>query len=186
VPEPIRIKAPLEASDVRRLKAGDRVLVSGVVYTARDAAHKRLVEALEAGQKLPFDLEGQIIYYVGPCPAKPGQALGSCGPTTSGRMDPYTPTLIARGLRGMIGKGSRAPAVVEAMRKHGAVYLAAIGGAGALAAKTVKKAEMVAYEDLGPEAIRRLEVEDFPAIVCIDAQGNDLYEAGKAKYRVAR
>lgn len=186
MPEPIRIKAPLEASDVKRLKAGDRVLVSGVVYTARDAAHKRLVEALEAGQKLPFDLEGQIIYYVGPCPAKPGQALGSCGPTTSGRMDPYTPTLIARGLRGMIGKGSRVPAVVEAMRKHGAVYLAAIGGAGALAAKTVKKAEMVAYEDLGPEAIRRLEVEDFPAIVCIDAQGNDLYEAGKAKYRVAR
>jgi fumarate hydratase subunit beta len=186
VPEPIRIKAPLDASDVKKLKAGDRVLVSGVVYTARDAAHKRLVEALEAGQKLPFDLEGQIIYYVGPCPAKPGQALGSCGPTTSGRMDPYTPTLIARGLRGMIGKGSRVPAVVEAMRKHGAVYLAAIGGAGALAAKTVKKAEMVAYEDLGPEAIRRLEVEDFPAIVCIDAQGNDLYEVGRAKYRVAR
>ena len=186
MPEPIRIKAPLAESDVKKLKAGDRVLVSGVVYTARDAAHKRLVEALEAGQKLPFDLEGQIIYYVGPCPAKPGQALGSCGPTTSGRMDPYTPTLIARGLRGMIGKGSRAPAVVEAMRKHGAVYLAAIGGAGALAAKTVKKAEMVAYEDLGPEAIRRLEVEDFPAIVCIDAQGNDLYEAGQAKYRVAR
>jgi fumarate hydratase subunit beta len=186
VPEPIRIRAPLEASDVKKLKAGDRVLVSGVVYTARDAAHKRLVEALEAGQKLPFDLEGQIIYYVGPCPAKPGQALGSCGPTTSGRMDPYTPTLIARGLRGMIGKGSRVPAVVEAMRKHGAVYLAAIGGAGALAAKTVKKAEMVAYEDLGPEAIRRLEVVDFPAIVCIDAQGNDLYEAGRAKYRVAR
>ena len=186
MPEPIRIKAPLEASDVKKLRAGDRVLVSGVVYTARDAAHKRLVEALEAGQKLPFDLEGQIIYYVGPCPAKPGQALGSCGPTTSGRMDPYTPTLIARGLRGMIGKGSRVPAVVEAMRKHGAVYLAAIGGAGALAAKTVKKAEMVAYEDLGPEAIRRLEVEDFPAIVCIDAQGNDLYEAGQAKYRVAR
>ena len=186
MPEPIRIKAPLAESDVKKLKAGDRVLVSGVVYTARDAAHKRLVEALEAGQKLPFDLEGQIIYYVGPCPAKPGQALGSCGPTTSGRMDPYTPTLIARGLRGMIGKGSRVPAVVEAMRKHGAVYLAAIGGAGALAAKTVKKAEMVAYEDLGPEAIRRLEVEDFPAVVCIDAQGNDLYEAGKAKYRTTR
>ena len=186
MPEPIRIKAPLTASDVKKLRAGDRVLVSGVVYTARDAAHKRLVEALEAGQKLPFDLEGQIIYYVGPCPAKPGQALGSCGPTTSGRMDPYTPTLIARGLRGMIGKGSRVPAVVEAMRKHGAVYLAAIGGAGALAAKTVKKAEMVAYEDLGPEAIRRLEVEDFPAVVCIDAQSNDLYEAGKAKYRTAR
>jgi fumarate hydratase subunit beta len=186
MPEPTRIKAPLLESDVKRLKAGDRVLVSGVVYTARDAAHKRLVEALEAGQKLPFDLEGQIVYYVGPCPAKPGQALGSCGPTTSGRMDPYTPTLIARGLRGMIGKGSRGPAVVEAMRKHGAVYLAAIGGAGALAAKTVRKAEMVAYEDLGPEAIRRLEVEDFPAVVCIDAQGNDLYEVGQARYRAAR
>ncbi len=183
--EPIKIRGPLTESDVRKLKAGDRVLISGVVFTARDAAHKRLVEALQAGQKLPFELEGQTIYYVGPCPAKPGQALGSCGPTTSGRMDPYAPVLIAKGLRGMIGKGSRQPAVVEAMKKHGAVYFAAIGGAGALAAKTVKKAEMVAYEDLGPEAIRRLEVVDFPAVVCIDAQGNDLYEAGKAKFRAA-
>lgn len=184
--ETIRVKTPLSENDVRRLKAGDRVLISGPIYTARDAAHKRLIEALAEGQKLPFDLEGQVIYYVGPCPAKPGQALGSCGPTTSGRMDPYAPTLIAKGLRGMIGKGSRVPAVVEAMRRYGAVYFAAIGGAGALAAKTVKKSEMVAYEDLGPEAIRRLEVEDFPAVVCVDAQGSDLYEAGKAKYRVAK
>lgn len=181
--EPIRLKAPLSEDEVRRLRAGDRVLISGVVYTARDAAHKRLVGALQAGEKLPFDLEGQIIYYVGPCPAKPGQALGSCGPTTSGRMDPYAPALMARGLRGMIGKGSRAPAVVEAMKKHGTVYFAAIGGAGALAAKTVRKADLVAYEDLGPEAIRRLEVDEFPAVVCIDTLGNDLYEAGKAKYR---
>lgn len=184
--EPIRVRTPLKESDVRGLKAGDRVLISGQVYTARDAAHKRLVEALTTGQKLPFDLKGQVIYYVGPCPAKPGQALGSCGPTTSGRMDPYAPTLMAEGLRGMIGKGSRTPAVVEAMRKHGAVYFAAIGGAGALAAKRVKKSEMVAYEDLGPEAVRRLEVEDFPAVVCIDSEGSDLYEAGKAKYRVAK
>ncbi len=183
--EQIKVKAPLTEADVRRLKAGDRVLISGVVYTARDAAHKRLVEALQAGQKLPFELEGQIIYYVGPCPAKPGQALGSCGPTTSGRMDPYAPILIGKGLRGMIGKGSRQPAVVEAMKKHGAVYFAAIGGAGALAAKTVKKADLVAYEDLGPEAIRRLEVVDFPAVVCVDSQGSDLYETGKAKFRVA-
>lgn len=181
--EPIKIKAPMTEGDVRKLKSGDRVLISGVVYTARDAAHKRMVEALGAGQKLPFELEGQIIYYVGPCPAKPGQALGSCGPTTSGRMDPYAPVLIAKGLRGMIGKGSRQPAVTEAMKQHGAVYFAAIGGAGALAAKTVKKADMVAYEDLGPEAIRRLEVVDFPAVVCVDAEGSDLYEAGKAAFR---
>jgi len=182
---PLEVRAPLTESDVRRLKAGDRVLISGVVYTARDAAHKRLVEALRAGERLPFELEGQIIYYVGPCPAKPGQALGSCGPTTSGRMDPYAPTLIAKGLRGMIGKGSRQPAVVEAMKKYGAVYFAAVGGAGALAAKTVKKAELVAYEDLGPEAVQRLEVVDFPAVVCVDAEGNDLYEIGKARYRAA-
>lgn len=183
--EAIRVKAPLDEGTARRLKAGDRVLISGHVYTARDAAHKRMVEALEAGRPLPFDLEGQIIYYVGPCPAKPGQALGSCGPTTSGRMDPYAPKLIAKGLRGMIGKGSRAPAVVEAMKQHGAVYFAAIGGAGALAARTVKKAEPVAYDDLGPEAVLRLEVEDFPAVVCIDSEGNDLYEMGRACYRAA-
>ncbi|HCJ10486.1 MAG TPA: TRZ/ATZ family protein, partial [Clostridiales bacterium] len=140
--EAIRITAPMTEETARSLRAGDRVLISGVVYTARDAAHKRIVEALETGGELPFDLEGQIIYYVGPCPAKPGQALGSCGPTTSGRMDPYTPAILARGLRGMIGKGSRSPAVVEAMKEHGAVYFAAIGGAGALAAKRVRKAEL--------------------------------------------
>jgi len=183
--ETIRLKAPLTEEEVRRLRAGDRVLVSGVVYTARDAAHKRMVEAIGQGKELPFDLEGQIIYYVGPCPAKPGQVLGSCGPTTSGRMDPYVPALLERGLRGMIGKGSRSEAVVEAMKECGAVYLAAVGGAGALAAKTVKKCDLIAYEDLGPEAVRRLEVEDFPAVVCIDAEGNDLYETGKARYRVA-
>jgi len=182
VTEAIRIKAPLSEDDVRKLKAGERVLISGAIYTARDAAHKRLVEAIEAGKSLPFDIDGQIIYYVGPCPAKPGQALGSCGPTTSGRMDPYAPVLIAKGLRGMIGKGSRQASVVEAMKKHGAVYFVAVGGAGALAARTVKKADMVAYEDLGPEAVRRLEVEDFPAVVCIDAAGNDLYETGRARY----
>ena len=180
--ESIRLETPLSESEVRRLRAGDRILISGAVYTARDAAHKRMVEAIEAGKELPFELEGQIIYYVGPCPAKPGQALGSCGPTTSGRMDPYAPALIALGLRGMIGKGSRVRPVVEAMERHGAVYFAAIGGAGALAAKTVKKSELVAYEDLGPEAIRRLEVDDFPAVVCIDALGRDLYEEGKSKY----
>ncbi len=180
--EAIRITAPMTEETARSLRAGDRVLISGVVYTARDAAHKRIVEALETGGELPFDLEGQIIYYVGPCPAKPGQALGSCGPTTSGRMDPYTPAILARGLRGMIGKGSRSPAVVEAMKEHGAVYFAAIGGAGALAAKRVRKAELVAYEDLGPEAVRRLEVEDFPAVVCIDTLGNNLYEEGRAKF----
>jgi fumarate hydratase subunit beta len=185
VSESIRLKAPLSESDVRKLRAGDRVLISGVVYTARDAAHKRMVEAIEAGKELPFDLAGQIIYYVGPCPAKPGQALGSCGPTTSGRMDPYAPVLLEHGLRGMIGKGSRAEPVLEAMEKHGAVYFAAIGGAGALAARTVKKSDLVAYEDLGPEAVRRLEVEDFPAVVCIDTLGGDLYESGKQRYRSA-
>jgi len=183
VSETIRIKAPLTEEEVRKLRAGDRVLVSGVIYTARDAAHKRMVEAVKEGRPLPFDLEGQIIYYVGPCPAKPGQVLGSCGPTTSGRMDPYVPAILEQGLRGMIGKGSRSEAVVEAMKKHGSVYLAAVGGAGALAAKTVKKCDLIAYEDLGPEAVRRLEVEDFPAVVCIDTEGNDLYETGRAQFR---
>lgn len=184
--EPKRLQAPLTEDVVRSLRAGDRVLISGTMYTARDAAHKRLVEAIEAGRALPFDLEGQIIYYVGPCPAKPGQAIGSCGPTTSGRMDPYVPAILARGLRAMLGKGSRAPAVVEAMKRHGAVYLAAIGGAGALAARSVTRSELVAYEDLGPEAVRRLEVEDFPAVVCIDTLGNDLYQEGKARFGAAR
>jgi len=180
-----RITTPLTQDVVLELKAGDEVLISGVIYTGRDAAHKRLIELLSRGEKLPIDLEGQVIYYVGPCPPKPGQVIGSAGPTTSGRMDPYTPTLIERGLKGMIGKGSRKPEVVEAMKKHRAVYFLAIGGLGALLAKRVKRAEVVAFPDLGPEAIYRLEVEDFPVIVGIDAYGNDLYLEGVKRYRKA-
>ena len=159
----------------RGLRAGARVMVSGVVYAARDAAHKRLVEALDRGEALPVDLRGAVIYYVGPTPGAPGQALGSAGPTTSSRMDAYAPRLMALGLRGMIGKGGRSAAVVEAMKRHGSVYLAATGGAGALLAKRIVTAEVVAYEDLGPEALRRLVVKDFPAIVAIDASGASLY-----------
>ena len=156
--EPIRLKTPLTDEDVEKLKSGDRVLINGIIYTGRDAAHKRLFDLLKAGKDLPFNIKGQIIYYVGPAPAKPGQSLGSAGPTTSYRMDAYSPALIERGLKGMIGKGMRSEGVKEAMKKHRAVYFAATGGAGALLAKRVKKAEIVAYEDLGPEAIRRLEV----------------------------
>jgi len=181
--EPIRLKPPLSDEDVKRLKIGDRILINGVVYTGRDAAHKRLFDLLKGGKDLPFDIKGQIIYYVGPTPAKPGQAFGSAGPTTSYRMDAYSPSLIERGLKGMIGKGMRSEAVKEAMKKYKAVYFAATGGAGALLAKRVKKAEVVAYEDLGPEAIRRLEVEDLPVIVVNDVQGNDLYIEGEKKYR---
>ena len=181
--EPVRLKTPLSDEDVERLKIGDRVLITGVVYTGRDAAHKRLFDLLQEGKDLPFEIKGQIIYYVGPTPAKPGQVFGSAGPTTSYRMDAYSPSLIGRGLKGMIGKGMRSDAVKEAMRKHKAVYLAATGGAGALLGKRVKKAEVVAYEDLGPEAIRRLEVEDLPAIVINDVHGNDLYIEGEKKYR---
>jgi len=181
--EPIRLKAPLSEKDVEQLKAGDRVLISGAIYTGRDAAHKRLLDLLKEGKNLPFDIKGQIIYYVGPTPAKPGQAFGSAGPTTSYRMDAYAPSLIERGLKGMIGKGMRSEAVKGAMRKYKAVYFAATGGAGALLGKRVKKAELVAYEDLGTEAIRRLEVEDFPVIVVNDVRGNDLYIEGKRKYR---
>lgn len=179
------ITSPLDEKTVAELKAGDQVLISGVLYTARDAAHKRMVEALDRGEPLPFDVKGQTIYYMGPSPAKPGQVIGSAGPTTAGRMDFYAPRLMAEGLRAMIAKGSRLPAVKEAMKKHKAVYLASIGGAGALVAKTIKKAETVAYEDLGAEAILRLEVEDFPAVVINDIYGGDLYEQGKAKYKKA-
>lgn len=157
------------------LRAGDRVLLSGVIYTARDAAHKRLYDLLQAGEELPVDLRGQVIYFVGPTPARPGQVIGSAGPTTSGRMDAYTPALIAYGLRGMIGKGRRSPEVLKAIQEHGAVYFGATGGAGALLAKRIVKAEVVAYPDLGPEAIHRLEVKDFPVIVVNDAHGGDLY-----------
>jgi len=181
--EPIRIKPPLSDQDVERLKIGDRVLINGIIYTGRDAAHRRLFDLLKEGKNLPFDLKGQIIYYVGPTPAKPGQVFGSAGPTTSYRMDAYSPSLIERGLKGMIGKGMRSDAVKEAMKKYKAVYFAATGGAGALLAKRVKKAEIVAYEDLGPEAIRRLEVQDLPVIVVNDVRGNDLYIEGEKKYR---
>ena len=182
--EPIRLKTPLSDEDVRRLKIGDRVLINGVIYTGRDAAHKRLYDLLKEGKELPFDIRGQIIYYVGPTPARPGQVFGSAGPTTSYRMDAYAPALIEKGLKGMIGKGMRSDAVKEAIKKHQAVYFAATGGAGALLAKKVKKAEVVAYEDLGPEAIRRLEVEDLPVIVINDVRGNDLYIEGERKYQI--
>ena len=178
----IKLTAPLTHEVAKSLKAGDSCLISGVIYTARDAAHKRLCELLDAGKELPIDLNESIIYFVGPTPAKPGQAIGSAGPTTSYRMDAYSPKLIAMGQTGMIGKGKRGPEVIEAMKKHGAVYFGAIGGCGALLSKCIKKAEIVAYEDLGAEAIRRLEVEDFPAIVVIDSNGNNLYESGRAEY----
>jgi len=181
--EPIRLKTPVADQDLARLRIGDRVLLNGILYTGRDSAHKRLFDLVKAGKDLPFDIRGQIIYFVGPTPAKPGQVFGSAGPTTSYRMDAYSPSLIEKGLKGMIGKGMRAEAVKEAMRKHKAVYFAATGGAGALLAKRVKKATVVAYEDLGTEAIRRIEVEDFPVIVVNDIHGNDLYVEGEKKYR---
>ncbi|WP_371380848.1 Fe-S-containing hydro-lyase [Sporomusa aerivorans] len=181
--ETIRINTPLTAEQARQLKAGDFVLISGTIYTARDAAHKRMVEALAAGEKLPVDFKDQIIYYVGPAPAKPGQAIGSAGPTTSGRMDAYAPRLLVEGLRGMIGKGYRSAEVVDAMIKHNAVYFAATGGAAALIAKAIKKYEIIAYDDLGSEALARLTVEDFPAIVVIDSEGRNFYTEGQAKYR---
>ena len=178
----VKITTPLTRETVRNLKAGDSCLISGVIYTARDAAHKRLCELVEAGKELPMDVTDSIIYFVGPTPARPGQAIGSAGPTTSYRMDAYSPTMIREGLTGMIGKGKRGPEVIAAMKEHGAVYFGAIGGCGALLSKCIKKAEIVAYEDLGAEAIRRLEVEDFPVIVIIDAEGNNLYETGRANY----
>ena len=178
----IKITAPLSREAARGLKAGDSCLISGVIYTARDAAHKRLCELVTEGKELPMDMRDAIIYFVGPTPAKPGQAIGSAGPTTSYRMDAYSPILIEQGLTGMIGKGKRGPEVIAAMKEHGAVYFGAIGGCGALLSKCIKKAEVVAYEDLGAEAIRRLEVEDFPAVVIIDSEGNNLYESGRKNY----
>lgn len=180
--EPIRITAPFDESVARSLKAGDSVLISGTIIAARDAAHKLMVEALEQGQPLPVDLKNQTVYYVGPSPAKPGDPIGSAGPTTSGRMDSYTPRLIEEGLRGMIGKGNRSPAVVDAMKKHGVVYFAAVGGAGALIAKRIKEYKVLAYGDLGPEAVASMVVEDFPVIVVMDAEGNDFYKVGQAPY----
>lgn len=193
MPYVIRLTTPLDDNDVSVLKSGDSVLLNGIIYTGRDAAHKRLVDAVRKDQKLPFDVRGQVIYYVGPSPAKPGQVIGSAGPTTSYRMDSYAPVLIKLGLKGMIGKGPRGDAksdltpytTKEAMREYNAVYFGAIGGAGALISKCIISSEIIAYEDLGPEAIRKLEVVDFPVTVINDSHGCDLYEEGIAKYRIA-
>ena len=178
----IKLRPPLSDADVEGLRIGDRVLISGAIYTGRDAAHRRLADLIQAGKPLPLEIQGQIIYYVGPSPAKPGRPVGAAGPTTSYRMDAYAPELIRLGLKGMIGKGARDQDVRDAMKEYKAVYFAAIGGAGALMAQTIKDAEIVAYEDLGPEAIRMLEVEEFPVIVVNDVRGNDLYEEGVKKY----
>ncbi|HWR70422.1 MAG TPA: Fe-S-containing hydro-lyase [Dehalococcoidia bacterium] len=180
---PKRIALPLTDETVASLKAGDDVLLSGIMYVGRDSAHKRIVEAMDQGKPLPFDIRGQTIYYMGPSPAKPGKVIGSAGPTTSGRMDSYSPRLMAEGLKGMVGKGMRTSTVKEAMKKYKAVYFAAIGGAGALISKAIKKSEVIAYEELGAEALLRIEVADFPVIVINDVYGGDLYEEGKAKYR---
>ena len=180
------IKTPFTREDARKLRAGDSCLISGVIYTARDAAHKRLCELIDKGEELPLDIKDSIIYFVGPTPAKPGQAIGSAGPTTSYRMDAYSPSLIAMGQTGMIGKGKRGPEVIASMKEHGAVYFGAIGGCGALLCKCIKKAEVIAYDDLGAEAIRRLEVEDFPVVVVIDSEGNNLYESGRADYLASK
>ena len=179
----IRITTPLTEEQSRKLKVGDSVLISGVIYSARDAAHKVMTEALARGEKLPIDWNNQIVYYLGPTPAKPGNPIGSCGPTTSGRMDAYTPTMLEQGIKGMIGKGSRDKAVIESMKKNGVTYFAAVGGAAALISKCVKKYEVIAYPELGPEALAALTVEDFPAIVVIDSAGNNFYEMVQAPYR---
>lgn len=179
----VNIKSPLDEETVKDLRAGDQVFITGTIYTARDSAHKRLIETLDKGEKLPVDITNQIIYYMGPTPARPGQVIGAAGPTTSGRMDSYAPRLIATGLKGMIGKGNRSQEVKDVIKKHKAIYFAAIGGAGALISKSIKKAEVIAYEDLGAEAIRRLEVENFPATVINDIYGGDLYEEGRARYQ---
>jgi len=178
----VNLTTPLTEDVIEQLHAGDKVSITGVIYVGRDAAHKRLVAALDAGEPLPFDPEGQIIYYMGPAPAKPGDPIGSAGPTTSYRMDPYAPRLMEAGLKGMVGKGNRSLPVREAMQEHKAVYFGAIGGAGALIAKSIKKAQVIAYDDLGAEALRRLEVEDFPAIVVNDIYGGDAYEDGLKEY----
>ncbi|WP_273889242.1 Fe-S-containing hydro-lyase [Rubrobacter naiadicus] len=179
----MELRIPLSREDVEPLRSGDVVRLHGVLYTARDAAHARMKQALERGEPLPFDPEGQVIYYTGPAPAKPGHPIGPAGPTTASRMDPYAPLLIERGLRGMVGKGVRSREVVEAMRRHGCVYFGAVEGTAALLAKCVREAEVVAYEDLGAEAVRRLLVEDFPAVVINDLHGGDLYREGRERWR---
>ena len=181
-----KITLPLTEELARTLHAGDEVLVSGVIYTSRDAGHKRMCEALARGEELPFDPKDATIYYVGPTPAKPGQVIGSAGPTTSGRMDAYAPTMMSVGARGMIGKGARLPEVVDAMKKYTGVYFGAIGGAGALLAKCIKSAKLIAYEDLGAEALRELYVEDMPLMVIIDSEGNNLYELGREEYLASK
>ena len=181
--EKIPIRTPLTEEQSRKLKAGDSVLITGVIYSARDGAHKVMTEALSRGEKHPIDWHNQIVYYLGPTPAKPGDPIGSAGPTTSGRMDAYTPTMLEQGIKGMIGKGSRKPEVIESMKKNGVTYFAAVGGAAALIAKSVKKYEVIAYPELGPEALAALTVEDFPAIVVIDSEGNNFYEIGQKPYR---
>lgn len=180
-----RLTTPLTSEQTKQLKSGDTVLLSGVIYTARDAAHKRLCEALERGESLPLDLQNAVIYYAGPTPARPGEVIGSCGPTTSGRMDAYAPTLMREGVIGMIGKGARNAEVVKAIKACGAVYFAAIGGAGAVMASCVKEAEVVCYDDLGSEAVRRLVVENMPLTVIIDSEGRNLYTDGPAQYLAA-
>jgi fumarate hydratase subunit beta len=178
-----RIRAPLTDEDVRVLEAGDVVLISGVMYAARDAAHKLLVEMLDAGQELPFDPTGQIVYYVGPTPEKPGHAIGSAGPTTASRMDAYTPRMLSIGLKGIVGKGGRGPSVREALQEHTAVYMAALGGGGALAALQIRAQKVIAFPELGPEAIREMDVEDFPVWVVNDCQGQDIYARAVAPWR---
>jgi len=180
----INITTPLTEEVIAKLNVGDEVLISGVLYTGRDAAHKRMIAMLEKGEPLPFDIRGQIIYYVGPCPAKEGRVIGSAGPTTSGRMDAYAPKLIETGLKGMIGKGLRDNNVKEAIKTHKAVYFGAIGGAGALISSCIKKQEIIAFEDLGTEAIRRIEVENLPCVVIIDSAGRDRYIEGQKLYRI--
>jgi fumarate hydratase subunit beta len=183
MPKTVYLTTPLTSEIVSSLEIGDQVLLSGIIYTARDAAHKRLIDLLEAGKTLPFEIQGQVIYYVGPSPAKPGRVIGAAGPTTSYRMDPYAPKLLELGLKGMIGKGKRSPAVKEALMKHQAVYLGATGGAGALISKSIKASEVIAYDELGPEAIRRMRVENLPTIVINDTRGGDLYEEGIRRYQ---
>ncbi len=175
----MNIQLPFTKENMEPLKSGENITISGVLYTARDAAHKRMCEALSRGEKLPFEISGATIYYAGPCPSRPGEVIGSCGPTTSSRMDAYTPRLLDLGLLAMIGKGDRSDDVVDSMKKNGAIYLAAIGGAGALYSDCIKKVEVIAYEDLGPESVKRLEVENMPVTVVIDLRGNNLYREEK-------
>jgi len=183
VEKPLRIKSPFSDGDIAKLKTGTSVFISGVIYVGRDTAHRRLVQALDKGEKLPFDIKGQTIYYMGPSPARPGQVIGSAGPTTSSRMDAFTPRLLEAGLKAMIGKGDRSQTVREAIKKYKAIYLVATGGAAALISKSIKKTETIAYEELGAEAVLKLTVKDFPAIVANDMYGGDLFELAKAQYR---